>query len=452
MSKRRSRPKETGVIVIIKPIAYYKMLVHVLRFGNKSRDPSQYKEVMGMLIGHLDGEGEIKNVIVEDAVPVSHGGSIEVEFASQDYITFAAIDEQFAERNWFTVGWYHSHPALRIFFSSTDIINQLGLQTPNPSAIGIVFDHKYLENEGDLGFITFRLDDISKGPRSDYHEVETKVEPPDSNEFYFKIIDLVNSVHTKEPPILEINETPELFGEISFPSKTDMLAAKPELKIMEIISAFQNGISNFLQLSFEPLIEFLNSWSQELIKNIMENNLQMRGDLVEIKDILTSSLDNIQNNFKFSLMEKLDEIDIYFDDRFDVFDKNHELIENSIKQLKDDLNVQLNNLFEKNVKTELNKILEIFDENLNKLTGVNEKGNMIVENLSQQENSLNALSGKIGSVKNVTEEKLKELHKSLKDSLSIRIGKIVDKISNLHTEADSYLSKLNSITSKFEKS
>ncbi len=452
MSKKRSKPKETGRNVIIKPIAYYKMLVHVLRFGNKARDPSQFKEVMGMLIGHLDGEGEIKNVIVEDAVPVSHGGSIEVDFAHHDYITFAAIDEEFAERNWFTIGWYHSHPGLRIFFSSTDVNNQLGWQTPNPSAIGIVFDHKYLENEGDLGFRTFRLDDLSKGPRTDYHEVETKVEPPDSNEFYFKIMELVNCIHSKEPPILEINETPELFGGISFPDKTDMLAVKPELKIMEIISAFQQGISGFLQLSLEPLIEFLNSWSQDLIKNIMENNLHMRTDLVELKDILTKSLENIQNSFKFSLIEKLNEIDTYFDDKFDGFDKGLEIIENSIKEIKDGLKAQLDNLFEKNVDLLQNKIMEVFDENINKLTGINNKANNIIENLTQQQDSLSSLSEKISSVKNLTEDKIKGSNESLKKALTDKINKIADKISNFHNEANTLLSKIDTITSKIKKS
>ena len=37
--------------VIIKPLAYYKMLVHVLRFGSKIKDPDNYHECMGVLLG-----------------------------------------------------------------------------------------------------------------------------------------------------------------------------------------------------------------------------------------------------------------------------------------------------------------------------------------------------------------------------------------------------------------
>ena len=153
------------------------MLIHVLRYGNKARDPRDYREVMGILIGRLEGEADhrgIRNVIIEEAVPISHGGSIEVSFAPEDYVTFSMVDVEYAERDppLFSCGWYHSHPGLGIFFSGTDINNQLGWQTPNPSAIGIVFDHTHLENPGDLGFRTFRLDDPSKGSRSGYHEVE----------------------------------------------------------------------------------------------------------------------------------------------------------------------------------------------------------------------------------------------------------------------------------------
>ena len=108
LSNHKSDFKD-NTIVTIKPIAYFKMLVHVLRFGSKARNTRQYKEVMGMLIGRLEGEGEIKNVVIEEAVPISHGGSIEVAFKQEDYVSFSYVDSEFAERDppLFNVGWYH---------------------------------------------------------------------------------------------------------------------------------------------------------------------------------------------------------------------------------------------------------------------------------------------------------------------------------------------------------
>ena len=108
-------------IVTIKPLAYYKMLLHVLRFGSKYIEHSKLSEVMGVLIGRLEGEDEIKNVIVEDVVPVSHGGTIEVKFSVEQLGAFGELDtkiwEQYGDLGWFSVGWMHSHPGLGIFFS-----------------------------------------------------------------------------------------------------------------------------------------------------------------------------------------------------------------------------------------------------------------------------------------------------------------------------------------------
>ena len=451
MSKRRSKPKNNGNIVIIKPLAYYKMLVHILRFGNRLRDPRLYKEVMGMLIGHLEGEGTIKKVIIEDAVAISHGGSIEVAFAPEDYITFAQVDEQFAERNWFTVGWYHSHPGLQIFFSGTDILNQLGWQTPNPSAIGIVFDHTYLENPGDLGFRTFRLDDPSKGSKSSYHEIETIVEPPDNIEFYIKLMELINSVQSKEPPILEINETPDLFGEIFFPSKSELLAVKPELKLKEILSALHNGISNFLQLSIEPLINFLNSWSQEIIKNTMDNNLQMRSDLEELKNDLGQGLNNLQNNFKFSLMDKLNELESYIDDRFETFDKDREDINNLINNLKKELPLKINELFDGTINIALNRIIQILDENSKTLAEIDKKEVKSSENLDQQLGSLENLSEKIKSVEKLISDKLKGFQE-ISGNIKEQLGTLSKKLNDSQNETQIFLSNLSSTTSQLESS
>ncbi len=112
--------------VIIKPKAYMKMKKHVLRFASNVKDAAEFREVMGMLMGRLvDGKNpDIKDVIIEDAVPVNHGGAVEVAFAPEDYVNFSILDSQFAEQGVFNVGWYHRHPNLSCFFSAVDIRNQ----------------------------------------------------------------------------------------------------------------------------------------------------------------------------------------------------------------------------------------------------------------------------------------------------------------------------------------
>ena len=451
MSKR-SKTKDRERIVIVKPIAYYKMLIHVLRFGNKIRDPRSYREVMGMLIGHLEGEGEIKNVIVEDAVPISHGGSIEVDFAPQDYVAFATVDERFAEKNWFTVGWYHSHPGLGIFFSGTDINNQLGWQTPNASAVGIVFDHNFLENPDDLGFRTFRLDDPSKGSRSDYHEVETIVEPPDNFEYYIKIMSLINSVHSKEPPILEINETPDPFGEIIFPNQNEILSKKPEINLPKIFSALQEGISNLLELSINPLINFLNTWSQNIVKNLIDNNLMMRRDLIDLKNNLSQGIGNLQNNFKFSLTGKLNDLGIYVDDKLEDFDKEHEIITDMITQFKLEFNQLIDKLFQEKIKETLDNLLNFIERLSQNLTEIDQKIINSSENLEIYQNSFRDLSERIISIENKTVDELGNRQEKFKGTFLQGINNINSNLNDINNQTTGFFMELDEILSNLKSS
>ncbi len=441
--------------IIIKPDAYYKMLLHVLRFGNKARDRRQFKEVMGILIGHIEGEPDKKgilDIIIEDVVPISHGGAIEVAFAPEDYITFSTVDENYAEKGWFSCGWYHSHPGLDIFFSSTDIRNQLGWQTPFPSAIGIVFDHTFLEKPGDLGFRTFRLDNPNKGQMSGYHEVKAIVDSPDSIEYYLKLIELINSVHSKEPPILEINEMPDIFGDITFPSESQLFAEKPEFNTLLIIDTLKNGLMEFLELSFKPLFSILNNWSDNLIRNTVENNLQMRNDIIKIKEALSSGISGLQKDFKFSLGEKLNELEMYVDDKFEEFDSNQELFKSSFNQIKIELEEQFNILFEQQIKGLMLKLLNNISENIDKLTEINNKGLKASNNLEQNTQIIENLKNSIDSIENTTLDILNEDFSELTESYNKSLNKIIGNFINLGKDSKSFLSDLKAAIILLESS
>ncbi|MFX1419894.1 MAG: hypothetical protein ACFE9N_13330 [Promethearchaeota archaeon] len=441
--------------VIIKPDAYYKMLVHVLRFGNKERDRRQFKEVMGILIGHLEGEPDkkgISDVIIEDAVPISHGSSIEVAFQPEDYVTFSMVDATYAEKNWFSCGWFHSHPGLDIFFSSTDIRNQLGWQTPNPSAIGIVFDHTYLEKPGDLGFRVFRLDNPAKGQMSGYHEVKSVVEPPNSIDYYIRLIELINFVHSKEPPILEINEMPDIFGDITFPSEKQILAKKPELNIQIIISTLKKGLTDFLELSIEPLIVFLNSWSDNMIRNTVESNLQMRKDIINIKESLSKGISNLQKDFKFSLKEKLNELDMYIDDKFEDFDSDLELFRESFNKIKIELEEQINLLFEEKLKQNIIKFSDFINEDIEKLNEINKIQFNSSNRLEQQINISENLSNKIDSIGNVSVNILGDEVEQISDTYIKNFNKVIGNFINLSKDTKDFLSDLKAAIILLESS
>ncbi|TFG06636.1 MAG: hypothetical protein EU539_07065 [Promethearchaeota archaeon] len=449
MSKRRSKKETDDELVIIKPNAYYKMLVHVLRFGNKVRDPRKFKEVMGILIGHL----EDSKVIVEDAVPISHGGSIEVAFSMEDYPTFAKIDEEAFSQGKHSVGWYHSHPGLQIFWSSTDVQNQLFWQTDqNPHGIGIVFDHTYLDNEGDLGFRTFKLEDHEKGMKSGYYEVKTIVEPPDSVEYYSKLMDLINKIHAKEPLILEINETPDPFGEIYFPDQNEILVKKPEINTDILITNLKEGILQFLDFSINPLAELLNKWSQKIVKNIMDNNVQMRKDLITLKDNLTQGIHQIQNKVKNIIKDQLNEVDLFIDDKFEIFDAQQEENKNKLNSLKKEVIQHLETLFQEELNKSITSISDFFEAAVKDISDLNQKAINNEENLNKNQESMRDLAEKISSLENTAIVEVKNLQERLNKSFFEKVHNFTTDLSSLKEQVNDYSSKFEELTSNLKDS
>ncbi|MHA1671492.1 MAG: hypothetical protein ACTSV5_13080 [Promethearchaeota archaeon] len=419
--------------VIIKSLAYYKMLIHVLRFGSKIIDPNQCKEVMGGLIGHIKIEEDKEFLVIEDAVPVSHGGAIEVRYSSEQLGSFERIDtrvfEKFGDRGWFSCGWYHSHPNLSPFFSGTDIQNQLFWQARNPAGVGLVFDHALLEKKGDLGFKAFRLDDPSKTRSTNYHEVNTIVEPPDNVDYYNKVIDLIGKVYSKEVPILELNETTNFFDDIFIPSNDQLLVKKPELNVDQVINSFKEGISNFLEQSMVPLISVLNTWSQENLKKSFHNSVKMRKDIIELKNSLSNGMTSIQKTFNHSLHDELEELDNFIDNRLDIFDEKQVHIREKINKFKEDIKILINNTYQEGLAPLMEGVLKDFKNSSSELLEMDKKQAIIIKNL---ENS------------NIT---LQDMIKTLEPS-KIRIIKGIDTINQ--STLENVKKKLKLTENKFE--
>ncbi len=190
-------PEEDKGKVILKVAAYAKIVLHCSRFANAKIPKGKWKEVYGFLVGTINGD----DVIVNDAVPMTHGGSTEVEFEEKHYIEAAELDARLAETgNDFIVGWYHSHPGLDVFFSWIDVRNHMGFQGPNPKSIGLVFDHTKLSNPGDLGFEIYRIKEIS--PDSGYYEVKWVI-PDMSEEVFAKTLFNLSTRSTEQKPLIE---------------------------------------------------------------------------------------------------------------------------------------------------------------------------------------------------------------------------------------------------------
>ncbi|MHA1150364.1 MAG: Mov34/MPN/PAD-1 family protein [Promethearchaeota archaeon] len=192
--------------VIIKSKAYVNMLLHVLRFGSDDLDKKLWREVMGICVGKIEND----QVVVYDAVAITHGKRVEVEYSENDYARVEILQEKFPEGQ-FIVGWYHSHPGMGPFLSDVDKANHFYWQNVNPKGIAIVWDHTLLADGIHDGFEIFRLTDLALAHKSDFHGVKYEVEAPKDKSIYRKFIDLANNVHREDPIMTEEGEIVDIF-------------------------------------------------------------------------------------------------------------------------------------------------------------------------------------------------------------------------------------------------
>jgi proteasome lid subunit RPN8/RPN11 len=294
--------------VIVKPLAYLKMMRHVLRFGSIVKTKKQCKECMGMLMGKLGQmRGTLHDVIVEDVVEITHGGHIEVSFDDKDYVAFADVNERYAAQGIFNIGWYHSHPGLTVFLSTVDVRNHLGFQTTNASAIAIVWDHVLLEEEKHIGFETFRLKEISKGQYSDYAVVPTIVEPPTTKDFYKLVIkDLLDNLQAGNPPMFELNELPNILGEFEPSPVNDDRFIPPKAPTAFTSTAPATvGSAKINPTVLSYLATYMDGWAADLGQKLKNKGVVFNQNLTALKDVIDKGVKSIQNWFLTGINEGL---------------------------------------------------------------------------------------------------------------------------------------------------
>ncbi|TXT59048.1 MAG: hypothetical protein BAJALOKI2v1_260017 [Promethearchaeota archaeon] len=186
--------------VVIKAEAYKTIILYASRYANKSIPKEEWKEIYGILVGYSDKD----YVYVERAEGLTFGHSTDVQLDERHYVFIDEIQQKLdkEKKDFYIIGWFHSHPGLGLFFSYIDLINQLGFQAKNPDFCGLVFDHTLLGKkkkekvEGtahsitkyDTGFEIYRISDVNldvDSPEFDnnYHKVEYIIDG--LNKFFF---------------------------------------------------------------------------------------------------------------------------------------------------------------------------------------------------------------------------------------------------------------------------
>ncbi len=307
--KEPSDFKEPGVVKLSFN-AYNAIILHASRFANAKLPMDAWKEIYGFLIGKLEGD----DVIVEDAVPMAHGSSVEVEFDDDHYIKSAQIDSMAAERGQFMVGWYHSHPGLGLFLSNTDIKNHLGYQGPNPKAIALVFDHTKLNPPEHPGFDIFKLDDPNLGTMSDFHEVKFQIEDIDYKKFSKALTDMTERAVSRLPLIAEFGEEGTILGsaegdsDASMPSISttplgEIRITVPTINIDPVLDGFTQGFKSMIQEILPPMFSSFSDQTQAIANSFQELGNRQVKSMNDLQELLSIGIGEVRTQ----IIKKIDE-------------------------------------------------------------------------------------------------------------------------------------------------
>jgi len=344
--------RETNLIrspVYLKYKAYDRIVGYATRYANEYINKKEWKEVFGILIGTVK---EDYLVIVKDAIPIRVGGKAEVELDLIHYVDVSQIDETIYEKDKesnstdFIVGWWHSHPNLGFFFSETDCQTQLGYQSPNPFAIGIIFDPAKIKEES-KGIAALRLENPNKGMFSKYlnvdlhfnrkeidHKTQKVILKIQKNiDIAIKELNYIESVLVKK----ELAQLQKNYGLVLIPKNESIPFADDDrgsesyewnyesLIVSYEIPAFREKIENKI-LNYEKNIE-------RLIKNNLDNDFK-----------------SYQQKFKLELKTTLEKPNVIYSTLIEKFVKSVNVIKPYMQYL----------------DTDERKVIEIFQNKINK--------------------------------------------------------------------------------------
>ncbi|MHA1733478.1 MAG: hypothetical protein ACTSU5_16135 [Promethearchaeota archaeon] len=152
--------------VVVTFSAFEEIVEFTSKFSSNKIPREKWMESMGFLWCKAEGD----RYIVQDAVGMASGDELSVAVPPGQ---LGGIEKQQEERpDLYLGGWFHTHPGLSLFFSETDVQNQLWYQQGNDDGLGIVFDHTMV----DVDFIGFKIFRLDSRDSFDYHEVPYSLE------------------------------------------------------------------------------------------------------------------------------------------------------------------------------------------------------------------------------------------------------------------------------------
>ncbi|TFG17805.1 MAG: hypothetical protein EU531_02195 [Promethearchaeota archaeon] len=371
--------------------SFRKMLSHTLRFANESKEENQ--QVFGVCIGEYLQDK--KSYIVKDAIPIGHGDAIELGWSQEIHESIETVKSEYKDVSNLIIGWYHSHLGYGLYFSNSDKVNNLYFQnSENPYGFGIVIEQTLLHEDPNFGVEAYRLKDFSKGAESEFIKVESKIDPPNSIQFFKWVQELVESIQNKNSEIIyEFDEltkpSPEILQEIpSSGNDEEEIEDKEEFSLLYGVNDGMEKLSDSFLKTYE---QQLTLWMKDISDDVLNGSEYIRSSINNIKTTLSSGLDDAQRIFDriFSEISSLfiKNIHTSVDTRLN----NQIDLKKSIETITEE---QLNNLF-KRLEKEIRDITNILEENItnikNDLETIAQTNRSILKSLNQNNEMLHTV-------------------------------------------------------------
>jgi proteasome lid subunit RPN8/RPN11 len=390
-------------ICVLSLEAYEQIILHATRFANTKVPMDSWKEVMGFLVGTVQDS----KVLVKKAVPMAHGSSIEVEFTEDHYVKAATVNSWAAERNMFFVGWYHSHPGLGLFLSSTDITNQLGYQGTNADAVALVFDHTKVTEKGHPGFAVFKLDNPDLGTMSDFHAIRWEIEEVNRENYVKSLYEFSERSLMKQPLAPEYGEDVSALGgtseatsqvDISTTPIGNIEITLPSVPVEPILDGMLNGFRRFTEEVLPPMFLASNEQSRATANAFQELANRQVKTLNELQELLSIGVGELRKQ----IMAKIDE--------------SHEGLVNIMS-------------------TNFNDQKEVLTKTTDDVSDMEDR--IIDDVVNSREKIFNQMNVKFSEINEAVKEgmtgikdELKDIQKDLIDSFKLSTGAIHDELGN----------------------
>ncbi len=451
MTEKKTGNESNKGKIFIKKEAFRNMVTHVLRFGSEVLENSN--EVMGVCLGKYDDTED--TIIIENAIPLTHGEKVEIGFDKDMYELFAQIQKKYSSD---LLGYYHSHPSWGLYLSESDLGNIQFFQNEKfPQGFCIVFDHALMGFGEDFGFEIFRLDDYTKTDK--YSSVSYEIEIPSTLEYFKWVQKFMEDLQKKSPILIkEINEfdkiVPGDLQEIPSTGRSEEIEEQIEKypEINSIISGFKQGSEKFSEVFMNTFQTQIGDWMIEIEQGNSRGSEYIAKSVEKMKEAIVTGLLKVSGWFKKTLNESTKKFRNSIYNYIDTRIEEHKQLTEEISEVKHSLVNNLNNLIDNKINNINREIEDLTNSTTQKLEDINQINFKIEETIKSLKDHLITINNQTNAFTQGVEKKIETSINPIHTNINEKIEKLsgeLEPFKNNYSEIRVLLDKLQKIITDF---